>query len=236
MADFDEYRDQFEKDYFNPIFSGFLLTPGTSLYHEKKLLWDILNNTRELWIANIWSVLDIDFLIRDYTAWIKADNDRVSDYLNDDYSHDIDYPYYQQILNLCSIYTISKVHEVGELSLLHMLRLLVFKLKSKFFDGSKKRILDLYSQINFGDGFSFATVTETNGLANASAKYYLLSAFGNNPNIVEFNVVDKELFENGFYNIIVLGIKYTYTITTFDALIYDQSDYDDGKKYDGGMV
>lgn len=242
MAGFEGYRDDFTVDYFNRFLPAYLLNEGTTLHGEMKLYWDLMNNTREKWIQNIMMPLDIGKLLAEYLKWVHDEGDPVV-YLDPSYTHEQDkqFQHYNLIIKICSLYGITRVHEVGALSLAHMLRLLIFKTGMRLFDGSKRRLMEIYDNISLGEAMRFRIQTETGddiGVAGTSAtcKYRLLR--GVLASTVEFNSTDDALFNGGYYNIEILGIVYNYDIVGTNALIYDNASmkYDDDKEYDGGSA
>lgn len=241
MAAFDEYRDNFLTDYFYQYLPGYLLTEGTTLYNEMKVFWDLMNNTRETWITRMMSPLNIKNLLNSYYAWINADGDRRDNYLANIYSEDSQFEHYLLITSACSLYGITPIHEVGALSLAHMLRLLVFKTRSRLFDGSKRRLLEIYDTLQFSNDMRFRIQTDTGadvaGFPGSSARcFYRLYKPGDlGTATVYFNDTDDDLFNGGYYNIEILGIVYSYEILDNNALIYDNIElsYDEENEYDG---
>lgn len=243
MAAFDEYRDNFLTDYFYRYLPGYLLNEGTTLYNEMKMYWDFMNNTRETWIERVMKPINIPALLNSYLAWIAADPTRSANYilLNYDHGQDKQFSEYELIIKMCSLYGIERVHKVGALSLAHMLRLLIFKSRMRLFDGSKRRLLEVYKDINLGQDMTFLIQTQTGEITGADAgepatcKYYLLKSAGLVVPNIYFSNTDQALFDGGYYNIEILGIVYEYLIQSTDTLIYDNTNmkYDDIYTYDG---
>lgn len=239
---YKEYLDDFEQDYFVRFLPGYLLNEGTTLWHEWRFYWELLDNLRKNWIKARLVPFNIQMLLNDYLGWIKDDSDRKTDYESAEptYSYDEDYKHYKFILSICSFYNIGDIHPVaGRLSLAHQLRLLLFATRKRLFDGSKQRVEEIFNNIELGAGMKLVIQTMTGdedeiGTQPATCILSLIKSTEGASYL--FNETDQTLFTNGFYNIPVLGIVYTYRVVNSDALVYDikVSKYDDDKKYDRG--
>lgn len=241
---YKEYLDDFEQDYFVRFLPGYLLNEGTTLWHEWRFYWELLDNLRKNWIKARLVPFNIEMLLNDYLGWIKSSSARKNDYESDEptYSYDEDYEHYKFILSICSFYNIGDIHPVaGRLSLAHQLRLLLFATRKRLFDGSKQKVEEIFNNIELGAGMKLVIQTMTgdeNGIDTQSAtcKLSLIKSESAEGFSYLFNKTDQTLFNGGFYNIPILGIVYEYDIINSDALVYDieVSKYDDDKKYDRG--
>lgn len=241
---YKEYLDDFEQDYFVRFLPGYLLNEGTTLWHEWRFYWELLDNLRKNWIKARLVPFNIEMLLNDYLGWIKSSSARKNDYESDEptYSYDEDYEHYKFILSICSFYNIGDIHPVaGRLSLAHQLRLLLFATRKRLFDGSKQKVEEIFNNIELGAGMKLVIQTMTgdeNGTDTQSAtcKLSLIKSESAEGFSYLFNKTDQTLFNGGFYNIPILGIVYEYDIINSDALVYDieVSKYDDDKKYDRG--
>lgn len=241
---YKEYLDDFEQDYFVRFLPGYLLNEGTTLWHEWKFHWELLDNLRKNWIRARLVPFNIQMLLNDYLDWIKNDRDRKTDYESAEpkYLYDENYEHYKFILSICSFYNIGDIHPVaGRLSLAHQLRLLLFATRKRLFDGSKQRVEEIFNNIELGAGMKLVIQTMTgdeNGVDNqpATCKLSLIKSKSTEGFSYLFNKTDQTLFSKGFYNIPVLGIVYKYDIINSDALVYDieVSKYDGDKRYDRG--
>ena len=161
---YKEYLDDFEQDYFVRFLPGYLLNEGTTLWHEWKFHWELLDNLRKNWIRARLVPFDIQMLLNDYLDWIKNDSDRKTDYESAEpkYLYDEGYEHYKFILSICSFYNIGDIHPVaGRLSLAHQLRLLLFATRKRLFDGSKQRVEEIFNNIELGAGMKLVIQTMT---------------------------------------------------------------------------
>lgn len=239
---YKEYLDDFEQDYFVRFLPGYLLNEGTTLWHEWKFHWELLDNLRKNWIRARLVPFNIEMLLVDYLGWIESSGGRKADYESAEptYSYDENYEHYKFILSICSFYNIGDIHPVaGRLSLAHQLRLLLFATRKRLFDGSKQRVEEIFNNIELGAGIKLVIQTMTGdeneiGTQPATCTLSLIKST-EGPSYL-FNKTDETLFNEGFYNIPVLGIVYKYRIVNSDALVYDieASKYDGDKKYDRG--
>lgn len=243
MKNYQEYFDDFERDYFNRALPGYLLNEGTTLYNEWKFHWDLYNNMIAAWVDNRLKPLDLLQLLVDYYIWVEDDEGRKSKYILGDYGEDEEFRHYWIINTWCSFYGIKDIHPlIGKISLAHRIRLLKIAARQRMFDGSKRAMKNILEDLNFGSGIGISIVTQTGDdddddnspTISATAHCYITKP--NSEPSVEFNMHDEILFENGYYNLEILGIVYEFTVLSSDALVYDieTHKYDDDKKYDKG--
>ena len=218
MADYSRYDIDIDK--YHKLIPDYLRTPGSIIMNQIQLFYDIINNYKGHMI-DIWEHFSIDKLQSDYILWKTANPA----------SDDIEWRYTDLVEKLCKTYDIIREHPVGILSNKHMLRLLKIKIMGVGFDGTREKLEEILNSL-FGELSSVKYLVQTRNSEHASANVFIVKSL----NDISFDITDESLFEGGYYFLELLGITLFYTVIQSDTLVYDYTNYDDGKKYDEGVT
>lgn len=231
--DFSKYYKRLET--YQGKLPTYLQTPGSIIMNQIQLFYDIMEGYKQVVIENLWQNLNIDFLLSEYFSW-RDKNPTADD--------DLDWEYTDLVEKICKTYDVIREHPVGLLRSSHMLRLLKIKSMGVGFDGTKEKLEEILEAVFPADGsIKFVTQTITNETDHATAKVYLIKAGG----YTNFDTLDEDLFEGGYYFLKLLGIKFVFEIINEASLVYDSTIYDDstenniedpnGNSYDkGGLI
>lgn len=192
------------KDY-TKAYPDYLRNPGNDLMLITELYYDIMNNYKDQ-IITFWKHLDLNTLESSYIRWLR----------NDPLPGE-KWQFTELVEGLCKTYGITREHPVGRLNERHLIRLLKIKTSGISFDGTRKRIEEIYENIFPNMNFLFIS----NNSVAASANIYLFKS----DSILEFDEIDEALFKNGYYFIDILGISFEFYTVNRGSLIYDYTNY-----------
>ena len=219
MADYSKYDIDITK--YQALLPDYLRTPGSMIMNQLRLMYDIINNYKDDQIS-IWEHFSIDKLQSDYLLWSAANPAGL----------DVDWQYTDLVEKLCGTYDVIREHPIGILRNSHMLRLLKVKVMGVGFDGTREKLEAILISL-FGTLSSVKYLVQTRNVADhASANVFIIRSVDD----ASFDATDELLFEGGYYFLTILGITFSYAVIESDALVYDYTNYDDGKKYDEGVT
>lgn len=218
MADYSRYDIDIDK--YHKLIPDYLRTPGSTIMNQIQMFYDIINNYKDHMI-DIWEHFSIDRLQNDYVIWSIA-NPALDD---------SEWKYTDLVEKICKTYDVIREHPVGILTNKHMLRLLKIKIMGVGFDGTREKLEEILNSL-FDESSSVKYLLQTRNTEHASANVVLVTP----SNVDIFDAIDEDLFEGGYYFLELLGIQFTYSVITSDTLVYDYTNYDDGKKYDEGVT
>lgn len=217
MADYSRY--DIDINDFIRCFPDYLQTPGSYAMNVTQLFYDIMNSYKNTFV-DLWDHLSIDNLEKDYLTWRQQNPT-----LNEE-----QWKYTILVEKLCKTYDIIREHPVGILTNKHMLRLLKIKIMGVGFDGTREKLETILESL-FGKTSPVRFLVQTRNETHAAANVFLIKS----NNDISFDQTDEDLFNGGYYFLELLGITLVYDVIPYDALVYDYTNYDDGKKYDEGV-